>query len=80
MGQPGRKDDCAALTKTDAGMAWAFAETAQDNLVAFGEESAGFTGGKSQRFDTVTGQLEQATRGGELWPRDGAGGKKVTHL
>ena len=77
---PGRKNDGAALTQADAAMAGAFAETAEDNLVAVGEKGAGFARWKGKRLDAVAGELEQAPCGGELRTGDGAGSKKVAYL
>src|SRR6266567_4081757 len=75
----GGQDGGAALAEADAGMAGGVAGAAEDDLVAVGEEGAGFPGGKENRLRAVAGEFEEAAGGGFGGAGDGTGGEDVAY-
>src|ERR1700736_2858102 len=74
-------EDCgAAFAEADAGVAGCFAGAAEDDLVAVGEEGAGFAGGKEDGLRAVAGEFEETAGGGFGGAGDGARGENVADL
>ena len=61
-------------------MAGGFAGAAKDDLVAVGEEGAGFACGEKDGLCAVAGEFEETAGGGFSWAGDGAGGEDVADL
>ncbi len=61
-------------------MARSVAGAAEDDLVAVGEEAAGFCGGKQNGLRAVAREFEQTAGGGFGRAGDGAGGEDVADL
>ena len=76
----GGEDRSAALAEADAWMAGGFAGAAEDDLVAVGQEGAGFRRGKEDRLRAVAGEFEETAAGGFVWAGDGAGGEDIADL
>ncbi len=61
-------------------MAGSFAGAAEDDLVAVGEEGAGFAGGEEDGLRAVAGEFEETAGRGFGGAGDGSGGEDVADL
>ena len=74
----GGLNDSSALAERDTGQAFAFAEAAQDDLVAVGEEFAEVAGGQAEGDGAALGDFEHAALRAGMWAGDGAAGQDVS--